>query len=69
MAYPQNKQMVCPYVGIIQIRLWVRAASAHSQPAAASSPVDVGYDNTNFRVLQGEIWNFIAGDGERSSPG
>ena len=32
--------ILCPYVGIIQIRLWVRAASAHSQPAAASSPVD-----------------------------
>lgn len=27
--------------------------TAHSQPAPASSPVDVGYDNTSVRVLQG----------------
>ena len=43
-AYPHyvviRAATVCPYVGIIQIRLKGLGDTAHSQPAPASSPVD-----------------------------
>ena len=36
-AHKKRSATVSPYVGIIQIRFWVKA-SAYSQPACASTP-------------------------------
>ena len=51
-THKKRSATVSPYVGIIQIRSWVRAIQPTLSPLYASSPFVQIYSSTVFRVLQ-----------------